>query len=37
MVRVLTGLSIYWILVPGCALALAMTFFVPKIFTRHRL
>lgn len=33
MVRVLTGLSIYWILVPGYALALAMTFFVPKIFT----
>lgn len=33
MVRVLTGISIYWILIPGYAIALALTFFVPKIFT----
>ena len=33
MLRVLTGISIYWILVPGYLLALVMTFFVPKIFT----
>ena len=33
MVRVLTGISIYWILVPGYTIALALTFFVPKIFT----
>jgi len=33
MVRVLTGLSIYWLLIPGYALALGITFFVPKIFT----
>ncbi len=32
MLRVLTGVSIYWIIVPGYALALALTFFVPKIF-----
>ncbi len=33
MLRVLTGISIYSILVPGYLLALLMTFFVPKIFT----
>ncbi|MDR0396238.1 MAG: DUF1538 domain-containing protein [Oscillospiraceae bacterium] len=33
MVRVLTGLSLYWIIVPGYAIALAMTWFSPKIFT----
>ncbi|HML46477.1 MAG TPA: DUF1538 domain-containing protein, partial [Clostridia bacterium] len=33
MIRVLTGLSIYWFLVPGYAIALALSFFVPKIFT----
>lgn len=33
MVRVLTGISIYWILIPGYAIALILTFFVPKIFT----
>ncbi|MDR3255212.1 MAG: DUF1538 domain-containing protein [Synergistaceae bacterium] len=32
MLRVLTGMSIFWILIPGYALALALTFFVPKIF-----
>ena len=33
MVRVLTGLSIYWLLIPGYIVALALTFAVPKIFT----
>ncbi|MDR1733378.1 MAG: DUF1538 domain-containing protein [Oscillospiraceae bacterium] len=33
MLRLLTGLSIFWFLVPGYALALALSFFVPKIFT----
>lgn len=35
MVRVLTGLSIYWLLVPGYALALILTFFVPRLFIGH--
>ncbi len=33
MLRVLTGLSIFWLLVPGYALALALSFFVPDIYT----
>ena len=33
MIRVLTGISILWFLVPGYAIALVLTFFVPKIFT----
>jgi hypothetical protein len=33
MARILTGISIMWILIPGYALALILTFFVPKIFT----
>ncbi|MDR3209375.1 MAG: DUF1538 domain-containing protein [Oscillospiraceae bacterium] len=33
MVRVLTGVSLYWFLVPGYLTALVLTFFVPKIFT----
>ena len=33
MIRVLTGISILWFLVPGYAIALILTFFVPKIFT----
>ncbi len=33
MIRVLTGISIMWFLVPGYAIALIITFFVPKIFT----
>ena len=33
MLRVLTGVSIMWFLVPGYAFALALTFFVPQIFT----
>lgn len=32
MLRVLTGISIYWLLIPGYIIALALTFFVPKIF-----
>lgn len=32
MVRVLTGVSIYWILIPGYAAALIMSFFVPSVF-----
>lgn len=33
MIRVLTGISILWFLVPGYTVALVITFFVPKIFT----
>ena len=33
MLRVLTGISIYWMLIPGYAIALVLTFFVPKIIT----
>lgn len=33
MVRVLTGISIFWFLIPGYAVALSLAFFVPKIFT----
>lgn len=33
MVRVLTGISIYWLLIPGYAIAIGLTFFVPKMFT----
>jgi hypothetical protein len=33
MVRILTGISIMWILIPGYTFALILTFFVPKIFT----
>jgi hypothetical protein len=33
MVRILTGISIMWFLIPGYAFALILTFFVPKIFT----
>lgn len=33
MTRVLTGISIMWLLLPGYAIALVLTFFVPKIFT----
>lgn len=33
MIRVLTGISILWFLVPGYAIALILTVFVPKIFT----
>ena len=33
MVRVLTGVSILWFLIPGYAIAIVLSFFVPKIFT----
>ena len=33
MVRVLTGISILWFLTPGYAIALGISFFVPKIYT----
>lgn len=33
MVRVLTGISILWFLVPGYAIALGVSFLVPKIYT----
>ena len=33
MVRVSTGISIWWIILPGYVVALALTFFVPKVFT----
>lgn len=33
MIRVLTGISIMWFMIPGYAIALVLTFFVPKIFT----
>ena len=33
MVRVLTGISILWFLVPGYAIAIVLSFFVPRIFT----
>ena len=33
MSRVLTGLSIWYFLLPGYGIALVLTFFVPKIFT----
>lgn len=33
MLRILTGVSILWFLLPGYAVALGMSFFVPQIFT----
>lgn len=33
LVRVLTGVNILWFLVPGYVVALALSFFVPKMFT----
>ena len=33
MIRILTGISIWWLIVPGYSIALALTFFVPPIFT----
>lgn len=33
MIRVLTGISIFWFIIPGYIIALALSFFVPKIFT----
>ncbi len=33
MIRVLTGISILWFLVPGYGMALLISFFVPRIYT----
>ncbi len=33
MTRILTGINIMWILIPGYAVALVLTFFTPPIFT----
>jgi hypothetical protein len=33
MARILTGISLMWILIPGYTLAIILTFFVPPIFT----
>ena len=33
MVRVLTGISILWFMIPGYAIALGISFFVPRIYT----
>ena len=33
MVRVLTGLPVLWLLIPGYLIALGLTFVVPKVFT----
>jgi len=33
MIRVLTGVSILWFVIPGYAIALGISFFVPKIYT----
>lgn len=33
MLRILTGISILWFLIPGYLIALIMTFFVPQMFT----
>ena len=33
MLRVLTGISVMWFLIPGYAFALGMSFFVPKLYT----
>lgn len=33
MLRVLTGISLLWVVIPGYVIALVLTFFVPDIFT----
>lgn len=33
MIRVLTGISIFWFILPGYVTAICLSFFVPKIFT----
>lgn len=33
MLRILTGISLMWFLVPGYVISLVMTFFVPQMFT----
>jgi len=32
MIRILTSISIYWIIIPGYLISIILTFFVPKIF-----
>ena len=32
MLRILTGIPIMWVLIPGYVIAIALTFFVPKLF-----
>ena len=32
MIRVLTGISLFWFLIPGYTTALILTFFVPDIY-----
>ena len=33
LIRVLTGISVFWFLIPGYLTAIVLSFFVPKIFT----
>ncbi len=33
MMRVLTGISILWVLIPGYSIAIILTFFTPKMYT----
>jgi hypothetical protein len=33
MLRIITGIHLMWILIPGYLIAIVLTFFVPKIFT----
>jgi hypothetical protein len=33
MIRVLTGMSVWWMLAPGYGIAILLTFFVPRVFT----
>lgn len=33
MLRILTGISIVWFLIPGYFLSILLSFFVPKIYT----
>lgn len=33
MLRILTGISIWWVIVPGYLISLVLTFFVPDVFT----
>ena len=33
MIRVLTGVSVFYLLIPGYAAAIILSFFVPKLFT----
>ncbi|MBE6935418.1 MAG: DUF1538 domain-containing protein [Ruminococcaceae bacterium] len=33
MTRVVTGINIFWFLIPGYAIAIGLSFFVPKLFT----